>query len=248
MRHRAPRPLLDVRLLHRGPGTAARRRPLAVLAAGAVGLFLAVGGALAISTVSDDPDAPHAGSTASVPTASEPSPQQSTAPDDDRTSVSRSGRRTEGSATPEPTASPPSSTPSTSPDSGLTGLVELPTASPSPLGTEGPSRTRVPSPTPSESDTAEADDEDTDPPETTLVDKIWDLDVAELGFVADEPATFSCRLDDGAWTSCGSPARYADLAPGWHTFAVRATDLAGNVDPSPAEARWLATARPGSGG
>jgi hypothetical protein len=247
MRHRAPRPLLDVRLRHRRRGTAARRRPLGLLAAGVVGLSLAVAGTLAIGSVSDDPDAPHAGSTPSVPTASEPSPQQSSVPDDDRTSVSRAGRRTEAGATPESTASTPS-TPSTSPRSGLTGLVELPTASPSPLGTEGPSRSRVPSATPSESDTAEADDEDTTPPETTLVDEIWNLDVAELGFVADEPATFGCRLDDGAWTSCGSPARYADLAPGWHTFAVRATDLAGNVDPSPAEARWLVTARPGSDG
>jgi hypothetical protein len=28
---------------------------------------------------------------------------------------------------------------------------------------------------------------------------------------------------------------------GWHTFAVRATDAAGNVDPNPAEVRWHAT-------
>jgi len=33
---------------------------------------------------------------------------------------------------------------------------------------------------------------------------------------------------------------YADLSPGWHTFAVRATDSSGNVDPSPAETRWHA--------
>jgi len=57
-------------------------------------------------------------------------------------------------------------------------------------------------------------------------------------FTASEPATFACRLDGGSFRSCVSPIDYSDLSAGWHTFVVRATDLAGNVDPSPAEWRW----------
>ena len=40
--------------------------------------------------------------------------------------------------------------------------------------------------------------------------------------------------------TCDSPSVYSDLKPGWHTFAVKAVDAAGNTDPSPAETRWLA--------
>jgi hypothetical protein len=55
---------------------------------------------------------------------------------------------------------------------------------------------------------------------------------------ANEPATFTCSLDDAAYAACGSRLRYLDLAAGWHTLAVRATDAAGNTDPSPAESTW----------
>ena len=68
-----------------------------------------------------------------------------------------------------------------------------------------------------------------------------------LTFGANESATFACSLDEAAYTPCDSPTRYADLHPGWHTFAVRATDAAGNVDPTPAEVRWLARVA-GAGG
>jgi hypothetical protein len=40
--------------------------------------------------------------------------------------------------------------------------------------------------------------------------------------------TFACRLDGAAFSPCSSPASYSRLAPGAHTFAVRATDAAGN--------------------
>jgi hypothetical protein len=55
---------------------------------------------------------------------------------------------------------------------------------------------------------------------------------------ANEPATFTCSLDGAAYAACGSRLRYLDLAAGWHTLAVRATDAAGNTDPSPAESTW----------
>ncbi len=50
---------------------------------------------------------------------------------------------------------------------------------------------------------------------------------------------FECRLDDETeFSACTSPASYAELAEGGHTFEVRAIDLAGNVDPSPASHSW----------
>ena len=38
-----------------------------------------------------------------------------------------------------------------------------------------------------------------------------------------------------------SPKAYTGLAPGSHTFEVRATDPAGNVDPTPATRTWTVT-------
>jgi Ca2+-binding RTX toxin-like protein len=62
---------------------------------------------------------------------------------------------------------------------------------------------------------------------------------ATFEFTADEPATFECRIDGGAWEECNSgQEQYADLPEGMHTFEVRATDLAGH--PSTIATRgWL---------
>ena len=53
---------------------------------------------------------------------------------------------------------------------------------------------------------------------------------AELAFASDDPdATYECKLDDGEWAECTSPAGYADLVDGEHAFSVRASDGSGNV-------------------
>ena len=78
---------------------------------------------------------------------------------------------------------------------------------------------------------------DTTPPDTTI-------DSGPTGTTGDatptfefssEPgATFECRVDTDAFSSCSSPETVASLTDGPHTFEVRAIDPAGNTDPSPA--------------
>ena len=59
-----------------------------------------------------------------------------------------------------------------------------------------------------------------------------------FGFSSDDPgASFECRLDsnqEADFQPCSSPQPYSSLADGAHTFEVRATDTAGNTDPTPA--------------
>jgi Carbohydrate binding module (family 6)/F5/8 type C domain/Glycosyl hydrolase family 30 TIM-barrel domain/Glycosyl hydrolase family 30 beta sandwich domain len=58
-------------------------------------------------------------------------------------------------------------------------------------------------------------------------------------FSSSEPgSTFACSLDDGQFASCTSPHHLLGLGNGEHRFEVRATDLAGNVDDSPAGRTW----------
>src|SRR5207245_1602940 len=55
-------------------------------------------------------------------------------------------------------------------------------------------------------------------------------------------ATFECSLDGSAYATCTTPASYASLADGPHTFAVRALDADG-VDATPASASWTVDTR-----
>jgi hypothetical protein len=87
---------------------------------------------------------------------------------------------------------------------------------------------------------------DTTAPETTIDDGPADptnSTSATYTFSASETgSTFACALDGAAFTGCTSPRQFTGLAPGSHTFQVRATDPAGNTDPSPATHTWTVSA------
>ncbi len=83
---------------------------------------------------------------------------------------------------------------------------------------------------------------DTTPPATTITGMPSAISGPNVTFMfqSNEPGTFECSLDGSAFALCASPKTYAGLAavPSPHVFAVRAKDLAGNVDPSPASYQW----------
>jgi hypothetical protein len=82
---------------------------------------------------------------------------------------------------------------------------------------------------------------DTTKPETTIDSGPSDAVAtasATFAFSASEPATFECSLDGAAFAACTSPASYSDLTSTAHTLQVRAIDLAGNVDDTPASRTW----------
>ena len=61
---------------------------------------------------------------------------------------------------------------------------------------------------------------------------------ATFRFTSTEPgSSFQCKLDDRAFQPCTSPKRVR-VKRGKHTFSVRATDAAGNVDATPATRSW----------
>jgi hypothetical protein len=160
---------------------------------------------------SSDPAAESAG----APTSSDGEPDESRA--DEWLEGSRDSRRTSPTEVQQPTA-----------DAG-TQSVDSSEPDPGAVGQRATSRA-TPSGAP----------EDTTPPKTSLSEEFPARDAATFSFSANERATFACSLDGAAYVPCDSPTSYSDLDPGWHTFAVRATDAAGNVDPSPAETRWHA--------
>jgi hypothetical protein len=83
---------------------------------------------------------------------------------------------------------------------------------------------------------------DTTPPDTSIVTKPSDptsSTSATFTFNSTEAgSTFSCSLDNAAFAACVSPKAYSSLALGTHTLAVKATDLAGNTDSTPAQYAW----------
>ena len=95
-------------------------------------------------------------------------------------------------------------------------------------------------------DTVNASFLESDPPETTISTKPKKKSSKrsqQVAFGSDEPgSTFECSLDDGAFHACKSPEKL-NVGKGRHTFRVRATDLAGNVDGTPAYANFPVTGK-----
>jgi hypothetical protein len=89
---------------------------------------------------------------------------------------------------------------------------------------------------------------DTTPPNTTIVSgpsgTVKSRD-AKFTFSSTEPSNFQTRLDGGNWEANGAVTSktYTNLANGTHTFEVKATDAAGNEDPTPASRSWKVRAR-----
>jgi hypothetical protein len=90
---------------------------------------------------------------------------------------------------------------------------------------------------------------DTTPPETTITSgppATTQDTSASFRFSASEAgSSFQCSLDAAAFTACTSPRDYTGLAVGPHQFRVRASDPAGNTDPTPASHSWTIEAPSG---
>ena len=89
------------------------------------------------------------------------------------------------------------------------------------------------------------------PPETTLgvtPSSTTSSLVASFEFSGTDSltsVTFECSVDGGSYVSCASPFSTSTLSVGSHTFAVRAVDAVGNIDPTPASYTWtIETALP----
>jgi hypothetical protein len=64
---------------------------------------------------------------------------------------------------------------------------------------------------------------------------------------SSEPgSSFECALDGGGFAPCSSPYTSAPLPEGPHSFAARARDAAGNLDPSPASRSFTVDTKPPS--
>jgi hypothetical protein len=79
---------------------------------------------------------------------------------------------------------------------------------------------------------------DTTPPRTTIESKprVPGRGHSVFRIASSEPgSTFECKLDDRPFRPCGERIDYPNLKPGRHRFQARATDQAGNTDPTPAK-------------
>jgi hypothetical protein len=92
---------------------------------------------------------------------------------------------------------------------------------------------------------------DTTPPTTTITSGPSGPTTSTtptFTYTAEAGSTFDCGIDTAALASCPATGFTAPiLAPGAHTFSVRATDAAGNVEATPATRSFTVTAA-GQGG
>ena len=66
----------------------------------------------------------------------------------------------------------------------------------------------------------------------------------QFTFASELGATFECSLDGATYAACTSAWTLTSLGDGQHTFAVRAKDATGNVDPTPASRTFSVDATP----
>ena len=88
-------------------------------------------------------------------------------------------------------------------------------------------------------DSTRPNTEITDGPDSTTVNPISVFQfTGSDNRTPPELLTFECSLDGLPYTGCSSPEEYSDLLHGDHVLLVRATDLEGNVDITPARYTW----------
>ena len=87
----------------------------------------------------------------------------------------------------------------------------------------------------------EGSDPDTDPPETKVTKTPANRgrkNKVKYAFRSNEPgSTFQCKLDKKPFKPCASPKKFK-VKDGKHKFKVRAIDVAGNTDPTPAKDKF----------
>ena len=59
-----------------------------------------------------------------------------------------------------------------------------------------------------------------------------------IDFVVSQPGTAECSVDGGPFAPCVSPFKATGKKKGRHTVTVRGVDATGNLDGSPATAKW----------
>ena len=90
---------------------------------------------------------------------------------------------------------------------------------------------------------------DDSPPDTSITSGpsgATTATAASFSFSSTESgSSFECKLNAGSWGGCSSPKSYSELSTTPHVFQVRASDAAGNVDPTPASRTWAVSPLPG---
>ena len=89
------------------------------------------------------------------------------------------------------------------------------------------------------------------PPDTTITSQPsnpTNQPSANFNFTSsDTSSNYECQLDGGGYLACISPKSYDGLSDGSHIFSVRAIDLAGSTDQTPASYTWtIDTVSPGT--
>jgi hypothetical protein len=98
---------------------------------------------------------------------------------------------------------------------------------------------RVKEKAPSSSQETSPPPKDTTPPNTMIHKRALKRRpaIVVFGFDSTEPgSTFRCKRDKRPWVDCMAPMKFTH--PGRHVFRAAAVDASGNVDPSPALARF----------